>query len=241
MEMLCSTDKKKMEELLGGSEIPETVMTVPMVCGFIHGVVITPLVQTPTKWLPLLYGGELPAADEEQILERFTFFSRVYENYLKKFHDDQLVFPFSYEKLEPDQLDDLQEWIVGLHAALSEHPHLWLQEEDPFIHNEAADDIGLCLFYLHSLARPDEVKETLSDEGSFDPADDETIISMLSAVPSIVAMLTSYGKELAAQMVTGQAAAPASPFLPIGKTGRNAACPCGSGKKYKKCCGRRDS
>ena len=31
---------------------------------------------------------------------------------------------------------------------------------------------------------------------------------------------------------------PATALQPAGKTGRNAPCPCGSGKKFKRCCGR---
>jgi uncharacterized protein YecA (UPF0149 family) len=30
---------------------------------------------------------------------------------------------------------------------------------------------------------------------------------------------------------------PATPYIAPPKTGRNEPCPCGSGKKYKKCCG----
>lgn len=32
--------------------------------------------------------------------------------------------------------------------------------------------------------------------------------------------------------------APSAPPAPIGKTGRNDPCPCGSGKKFKRCCGK---
>jgi preprotein translocase subunit SecA len=45
-------------------------------------------------------------------------------------------------------------------------------------------------------------------------------------------------KELAAlQFVGGEASAPKQPVLAKEKVGRNDPCPCGSGKKYKKCCG----
>jgi preprotein translocase subunit SecA len=45
-------------------------------------------------------------------------------------------------------------------------------------------------------------------------------------------------KELAAlQFVGGEASAPKQPVLSQKKAGRNDPCPCGSGKKYKKCCG----
>ena len=40
---------------------------------------------------------------------------------------------------------------------------------------------------------------------------------------------------------SGSAGQPSSPQQPVrhaGKVGRNDPCPCGSGKKYKKCCGR---
>ncbi len=39
------------------------------------------------------------------------------------------------------------------------------------------------------------------------------------------------------QFVGGEAAAPQKPKLAAKKAGRNDPCPCGSGKKYKKCCG----
>jgi preprotein translocase subunit SecA len=45
-------------------------------------------------------------------------------------------------------------------------------------------------------------------------------------------------KELAElQFVGGEASAPKGPIVKAKKVGRNEPCPCGSGKKYKKCCG----
>jgi len=44
-------------------------------------------------------------------------------------------------------------------------------------------------------------------------------------------------KELAAmQFVGGESSKPLQPVLAEKKAGRNDPCPCGSGKKYKKCC-----
>jgi uncharacterized protein YecA (UPF0149 family) len=39
------------------------------------------------------------------------------------------------------------------------------------------------------------------------------------------------------QFVGGEASSKKQPVLAKAKAGRNDACPCGSGKKYKKCCG----
>jgi len=43
---------------------------------------------------------------------------------------------------------------------------------------------------------------------------------------------------LKVQVVTEQPTAPRIRPIELGKTGRNDPCPCGSGKKYKKCCGK---
>jgi len=39
------------------------------------------------------------------------------------------------------------------------------------------------------------------------------------------------------QFVGGEASGPKGPVIKAKKVGRNEPCPCGSGKKYKKCCG----
>jgi len=45
-------------------------------------------------------------------------------------------------------------------------------------------------------------------------------------------------KELAAiQFVGGESSSVQQPKIAQAKAGRNDPCPCGSGKKYKKCCG----
>jgi preprotein translocase subunit SecA len=45
-------------------------------------------------------------------------------------------------------------------------------------------------------------------------------------------------KELAdIQFAGGASSLPKQPVLAKNKAGRNDPCPCGSGKKYKKCCG----
>ena len=44
-----------------------------------------------------------------------------------------------------------------------------------------------------------------------------------------------HATRLRAVVVDGGTAAP--PGRPVGKVGRNEPCPCGSGKKFKRCCG----
>ncbi|WP_010677088.1 SEC-C metal-binding domain-containing protein [Bacillus timonensis] len=46
------------------------------------------------------------------------------------------------------------------------------------------------------------------------------------------------GKEKQFQLATGNSMPPTAPVINENKVGRNDPCPCGSGKKYKKCCGK---
>ncbi len=61
-----------------------------------------------------------------------------------------------------------------------------------------------------------------------DPADEAIRLEAIEELPAAILGIRDYWHE--------PAAAVTSPPAP--KTGRNDPCPCGSGKKFKKCCGR---
>ena len=234
-ELLSRSAWKEMEQYLAAGVDPEEDMTVPMACGFIYGVVITPKVSSPLDWIPELFGGELPERKQDDLLEMVTFFSKIFNRMLKQFHGKRLEFPFSYNNLTNEDVDMIHQWVYGLDLALRSDYAVWMQEEDPFIQNEEIDDVSLSLYYIHSLADPDAVKETLVEGDTFDPFDQETIVNLLAAMPSAVEMLTRFGHQLDAER---RSALDGPDNTAAVKVGRNAPCPCGSGKKYKKCCGR---
>ncbi len=198
-----------------------------------YGKVITPMVQSPLSWIPEMYGGEIPDMEEEKLLAYINFFSTLYNWFLQQLHADILEFPFSYANLDNDKLDGLYQWIYGLHEALKQHYDIWLSEEEPFIHNEELEDVSLSLFYVHSLARPDEIPDTWQSEDAFDPTASDTVVNLLAGMPSVITTLTRYGRVRDLKRMDALSTA----GTPSGKVGRNAPCPCGSGKKYKKCCG----
>ena len=71
---------------------------------------------------------------------------------------------------------------------------------------------------------------------------EDTVRGVLSVTPKQevkrveVAKVTSEGLQGGTQSA-GKVAPKASPVKKAPKVGRNDPCPCGSGKKYKKCCG----
>jgi uncharacterized protein len=234
--MLTRAERKQMARYLDAAECHDEVMTVDMACGFLYGITITPVVSSPLDWIPKFFGGEFPELEEHELLKLVSFFSDIFNRLLKKFHAGALEFPWDYKGMELETIDRIHDWVYGLDLALQANYDVWLQEDDPFIHNEEIDDVSLSLFYVHSLADPEAVEKSIVEGDTFDPFDEKTIVNLFSAMPSAVSTLTAFGREQdRLRMDAMQSTGPSTL-----KVGRNASCPCGSGKKYKKCCGRSD-
>jgi uncharacterized protein len=236
MTLLNDAQRLKMERYLAAADNPDEAMTVPMACGYIYGVVITPLVGSPFDWLPQIFGGALPELEDGRLLELVSFFTNYYNAQLAAFYDQRLCFPFSYNDPDKETVNAVYQWVYGLHLALQENLAFWLQEDDPFVRNEELDDVSQALFYVQCLADPDSVRDVIRRGDSFDPTDSANIAKLLAAMPASVEVLTRHGLKLNKERIAAMGAAGPAPARR--KIGRNEPCPCGSGKKYKKCCAR---
>jgi uncharacterized protein len=228
---------QEMERYLAAADNPDEVMTLPMACGYIHGVVITPVVGSPFDWIPEIFGRALPEQEAGRFPELVTCFTNYYNAQLAAFYDQRLCFPFSYNDLDKETVNAVYQWVYGLHLALQVNLPIWLQEDDPFVRNEELDDVSQALFYVQCLADPDSVRDVIHRGDSFDPTDSAKIAKLLAAMPASVEVLTRYGLKLNKERIAAMGAAGPAPAGR--KIGRNEPCPCGSGKKYKKCCARR--
>ncbi len=76
-------------------------------------------------------------------------------------------------------------------------------------------------------------------EGDAKISDADALGLVIRRIPEAVAKLQGYSRELRRkEREQGFELPPDSSLVTIGgKTGRNELCPCGSGKKFKKCCG----
>lgn len=115
-------------------------------------------------------------------------------------------------------------WITGFERAMQLRPEAWeasVESSD----EEIASSIPL-LLALHDIAAG----------GSELGADAIRELDAMAPdmIPDLVANLNAWGK--AQGRVPGQANLPGAP-VPRAKVGRNDPCPCGSGRKFKKCCG----
>jgi uncharacterized protein len=209
------------------------MLNVSELDGFLAAIVSGPDTITPSEWLPVVWGGEeaMPKWESETELQRFIGISFA----LMNLHAQTLMeAPEDFAALFLVSDDNGKEvrivtpWCVGYMTGVS----LRLAQWD---------------------AMPDAIMEQLAHIALFGSIDDDDSLFELSAnstehlqekvepaARAIHAYWLAQRKHLTPSHDTSARSPRANviPFVrPQPKIGPNAACPCGSGKKYKKCCG----
>ena len=116
------------------------------------------------------------------------------------------------------------------------HGHQWLEELwEETVPEELDDELGSILMTL-SFFSSREIAEGFHGEAAEGDQSFEAMADALHRVlPTAVAQYARMGRLIAEVLAEHDAEAPEP--MHDAKVGRNAPCPCGSGKKYKKCCG----
>jgi uncharacterized protein len=203
-----------LEAWLASDRAPEDAMGLSELDGFLTGIVVGPQTIMPSEWLPLLWGGDEPvfadAAEAETVL------GAVMARYNEIIHGLQdgadILEPLFLTDAEDEVIADF--WAEGFLEAVSLRPAAW----DPlFSHRDA----GPLMTPILLLARDPEDLDLEIDEERLD----ELLAEAADMIAPCVVAIDWFWK---ARRAHGR----------VPKIGRNAPCPCGSGRKFKLCCGR---
>lgn len=126
--------------------------------------------------------------------------------------------------LGADRIRGAGEWAAGFRFGMKVHPEPW----DPLIDDDAARTL---LGAILCLERVEDMPEEERADSPFADVPPERLEEMrrssIEILPNVVRGLLDFGRNL-------DRLAPYVRGTP--KVGRNDPCPCGSGRKYKKCC-----
>ncbi len=241
IQILTNQQKKQIKQLLDLADNKEDVFTLAELEGFLFGLAITPDLILPSEWLPKTFGGEMANFDsEEQADLLMREIMKAYNAYTRAFHEETLMFPFDMEKLSSKMIDDMQEWSYGLLEALKMRPEIWYIGYDKDYEDAAEDikDVIISFCILCGMVYPEE-GQGLFEEKNGKPIKDEaeSLSMILRLLPSAVATLQAHGAQLEEKHQQNMATGHIDLNTRKIKIERNEPCPCGSGKKYKKCCG----
>lgn len=215
------------QELLA---LGEQAMLLEELDGFIAGLLVCPDLIGPSEWLPVVWGtedGDDPAFDNLDHLNRVLGLVMEHYNDVARTlieRPDRYGPLFAVDQRNDDILWEL--WIVGFEKAVKLRPAAWQK----------------LLIADTETARAMSGLLTLADVDRRDARFSEQQLGALTAAapdkigPWVVALNEWRLANHAPTQVFRPP--PSSPFTaPPTKVGRNDPCPCGSGKKYKKCCG----
>ncbi len=242
MKLFKAKEEKNLISLLTRTS-DESGIYLEELHGLLFGLAITPEVIPAEEWVPLIFGGE-PAFDNDPEAETcLESLIAVYERMLNDGRKGKLTFPFNYDAITNDELMLIDGWTYGLFMALSLRPALWGMgreysikeiEELPGDVIEVMDAYSVII----SIAVPEEMEEGFKEVMDTESLNRDEMMDMFyEQLPFAVEILQEHGLKIREANSTGKRPSAPRKTIRKEKTGPNDPCPCGSGKKYKKCCG----
>lgn len=222
-----------LSDFLAAEQRPQYTMNYAQLHGYLRAVASSPRLISASEWKPLVFNEELPDYQNRQELDEVeSSLLALYQVQLAS-KIDTCEFPCSTQyHPQREHRQELEQWARGFMQGYSLSQQAW-------------DDILRLNPQGIKKARlePDEVEDQL--EGILyviaTVADAELAVAQGTAkddLPEVFASLEDT-VVLYGQLGHALASVPAQAQAPINaevKIGRNDPCPCGSGKKYKKCC-----
>ena len=222
---------ERLADLLDQRAVPFKGFNLEALDGFLSALVVAPETVPATEWQPVVWGGNPPRwSNEAEALEIDALLlghwnmasARVRHN------DDDLpdhLAPLLWlpEDVEVDQGDDLdvgRDWAFGFFRGVELREAAW---ETWLDENEWIDEIFVL---FDRLASGEVLGEDPEAPGT--PVSYRERLEIVSSLPGMLADLHHHRIE---------ALTPREPLRRAETPDRNEPCPCGSGKKYKKCHG----
>ncbi len=221
---LSEAELYELAEFLESPLVPPTTMRISAVNGLLTSIIIGPRPIPPNVWMNYIWGQGQPRWQSQQQAERIAALLVRHLNTIALLLAAQppRYAPLTYTKHEGDKTTEIiTDWCFGFCCGVKLDTEAW----KPVIGSPADPFLALLRAYLE----PEKELHAL-------------ILSRLSAEdgppPQVI---TTCVLELHRFWLSQQKEKPAAPAgsampLPL-KIGRNDPCPCGSGRKYKHCCG----
>jgi uncharacterized protein len=224
------TDKEfdRLEQLLLRLD-SKHAMNLEEVDGFFAALICGPEIVLPSEYLPEIWGFESSDADFdfdnlEELQECLDLLMRHWNNIVETLSSGEIFLPVLQE--DEDGVAYANDWAWGFMRGVAMRNEAWQELFDDEEHQGALLAI-LILFHEHD---PDpEMRPSKEPIGA---QQRENLI-----VGAAVAVRMIYEYFAAHRRMAATTHDKVEPRPKQSKVGRNDPCPCGSGKKYKRCCG----
>jgi uncharacterized protein len=226
----------QLAERLDAIENPDA-LSLEGVDGLFCALIASPASVPPSVYLPIILGGE-PGnsgvfADLEDAQATMSLLMRYWNSIIADVERESIHLPFVFE-VEPSDVPG-RDWAYGFMVGVELAPDGW----DELFNDENEEDLSVIPLVAGDVD-PEWPEEPVTPE-----LQDDVLKSM--AVGFARAYQRFRSRQVADcaaaydRMVEAGAVADVETYRRTeAKIGRNESCPCGSGKKYKRCCGAGD-
>ncbi len=219
--MTQPVDLTALDAFLMSERAPANGMGLSDLDGFLTGLLVGPELIMPSEWLPAVWGGEPPVFDRQDeaqailsaIMGRYNEIARALQD-----DDPASLDPIFWEG--PDGSVVASDWAEGFMEALDLRPAAWM----PLLRDRRA---GILLMPILALCGDEQGEPALPIE----PDEADVLDEAPDLIPVSVVGIRQFWQDHLARGTQ-----PAPPRR-VAKPGRNDPCPCGSGRKHKRCCG----
>jgi uncharacterized protein len=222
---------ERLSQLLDQRAVPFKGFNLEALDGFLSALVVAPDTVPPSEWQPVVWGGTTPRwdGDDEALAVQALLLGhwnmaaarvRFEGDELPEYLAPLLWLPEELEVEQDDELDIGRDWAFGFFRGVELREAAWDAWLDE---HEWIDEIFGLLEQLAS-------GEVLASDPTM-PAvalEYRERLEIIASLPGMLADLHHHRID---------ALTPREPIKREATPDRNAPCPCGSGKKYKKCCG----
>ena len=215
---LSEEEFNRLEDLLASDIFSGEAMALDELQGFLCAIVSGPEPIPPSEWLPAALGDSMRYESEAQAQQVLDLVMRFYNHIAQALNADE---GFDFVLYRPDETTeyDYETWCLGYLYGVDLSPVAWEEAGD-------ADEIDELLFPLVALAGELPAQSVRQMK----PGELERLLTACREdFGAIVCGIHQYWRVVRAKPTTIRRAE--------SKTGRNDPCPCGSGKKFKQCCG----
>lgn len=221
-------DLELLDEFLMSERAPPDSMALSDLDGFLTGIAIGPELVMPREWLPLIFGGDAPAfADQDEAKAILGAIMGRYNEILRQVADDTCD-PIFWADRNGTLI--AADWAEGFMQAIRLRLDAWR----PLFKSKRD---GRLLYPVLALCG-DENGESLL--GIPPEEQDRAMEEATEFIPDSVIAIAAYWRKKGPKQTSMplMGGTPNQSDHTSAKVKRTDPCPCGSGKKFKKCCGK---
>ena len=216
---LSDEELDELDRFLMSDAANEEALDISMLDGFLTALAVGPNNLPPSRWMPVVWGGPMTWESEAQAKRMMSLVFRHANDILftLRSYPDEFE-PLLYERdHHGETIPIIDEWCTGFVMGIELDEEAW----QPLLESEEGDELLLPILLFGTEAGWEQLRDTPSLEerqGEFAAALGASVLAIMDWwLPTRKAQSTVRREEP--------------------KVGRNDPCPCGSGKKYKHCCG----